>query len=141
MVSAKSIYAPNETRIDNAPAFSDESLALQFADLHADDLRYVAAWGKWLHWEGSHWEFEDTALAFDLARQICRESALACNERDTMRVALASARTVAAVERLAKSDRRLAATIDQWDSDPFALATPDGVVDLRTGGTKASSPD
>jgi hypothetical protein len=30
------------------PAFSDEALALRFADLHADDLRYVAAWGKWL---------------------------------------------------------------------------------------------
>ncbi len=31
-----------------APAFSDEALALRFAERHADDLRYVAAWGRWL---------------------------------------------------------------------------------------------
>src|SRR5262245_32953032 len=33
----------------DAPAFSDEALALHFADQYAKDLRYVAAWGRWLH--------------------------------------------------------------------------------------------
>ena len=27
------------------PKFTDEALALRFAELHVDDLRYVAAWG------------------------------------------------------------------------------------------------
>jgi putative DNA primase/helicase len=40
---------------------------------------------------------------------------------------------VTAVERLARSDRRLAATVDQWDRDPWLLNTPDGTIDLRTG--------
>jgi len=31
---------------------TDEALAQRFAELHADDLRYVAAWGRWLHWIG-----------------------------------------------------------------------------------------
>lgn len=35
------------------PAFSDEALALRFADQHAHDLRYVAAWGRWLSWRGN----------------------------------------------------------------------------------------
>lgn len=48
-------------------------------------------------------------------------------------VALASAKTVAAVERLARADRRVAATVDQWDADPWLLNTPTGIVDLRTG--------
>jgi hypothetical protein len=30
-----------------APAFSDEALALRFAERHAGELRYVAAWGRW----------------------------------------------------------------------------------------------
>jgi hypothetical protein len=30
------------------PEFSDEALALRFAERHADNLRYVATWGKWL---------------------------------------------------------------------------------------------
>ena len=46
---------------------------------------------------------------------------------------LTSAKTVAAVERMARADRRLAATVDQWDADPWLLNTPAGVIDLRTG--------
>jgi putative DNA primase/helicase len=37
------------------------------------------------------------------------------------------------VERLARSDRRHAATVEQWDVNPWLLNTPGGVVDLRTG--------
>lgn len=40
---------------------------------------------------------------------------------------------VTAVESLARADRRLAATIDQWDPDIWLLNTPAGIVDLRTG--------
>jgi putative DNA primase/helicase len=114
------------------PAFTDEALALQFAEKHADDLRYVAAWGKWLSWTGTHWQLDDTLKAFDRARRICRAASAACN-RPKIAAAIASAKTVAAVERLAKADRRLAATVDQWDADPWLLNTPGGGVDLRTG--------
>ena len=34
------------------PAFTDEALALHFAEARAEDLRYVAAWSKWLMWDG-----------------------------------------------------------------------------------------
>src|SRR5277367_6228691 len=43
------------------------------------------------------------------------------------------AKTVAAVQNLARADRRLAATMEQWDMDPWLLNTPDGVVELHTG--------
>jgi putative DNA primase/helicase len=120
-----------------APAFSDEALVLLFAERHAGDLRYVAAWARWLSWTGTHWRFDDTLRAFDLARQVIRDAASQCNKAKM----IASAKTVAAVERLARSDRRLAATVDQWDADPWLLNTPDGVVDLRTGETRAHQLD
>ena len=47
---------------------------------------------------------------------------------------------MAAVERLAKADRRLAATVDQWDANPWVLGTPGGVIDLRTGKVRLSAP-
>ncbi len=125
---------------ERAPAFSDEALALRFAERHANGLRYVAAWGKWLSWTGTHWRLDDTLNAFDLARQIARETASKCNKPKIASV-IASAKTVAAIERLAKSDRRLAATIDQWDADPWLLNTPIGVVDLRTGRLRPHRPD
>jgi putative DNA primase/helicase len=114
------------------PAFTDEALALRFAEEHEADLRYVAPWGRWLHYDATRWRFDDTLLAFDLARRVCRRAAAECSRPKVAKL-IASAKTVAGVERLAKADRRLAATIDQWDSDPWLLNTPGGVVDLRTG--------
>jgi len=114
------------------PDHTDEALALAFAERHAGDLRYVASWGRWLIWDGQRWKFDETLRAFDLSRAICREAAAKC-KKSKLAAVLASAKTVAAVERLAKADRRLAATQDQWDADPWFLNTPGGVVDLRTG--------
>ena len=121
------------------PAFTDEALALRFAERHETDLRYVAAWGRWLHYDGQRWQFDNTLLAFDRARKVCREAAAECNKQKVVNV-IASAKTVAAIERLAKADRRMAATIDQWDADPWLLNTPKGVVDLRTGAIRSHRP-
>jgi putative DNA primase/helicase len=57
-----------------------------------------------------------------MARVICREAANACNKSGTAKT-LASAKTVAAVERLAKADRKLAATFEQWDTDLNKITT------------------
>ncbi len=42
-----------DTTAKQAPAFSEDALALRFSKRHADDLRYVAAWSKWLQWDGT----------------------------------------------------------------------------------------
>ena len=129
--------------VDNAPkppAFSDEALALAFTGQHKDELRYVAAWGRWMRWDGARWKYDQTLTTFDRARAICREMSSKCNEK-RLSMRLAEARTVAAVERLARSDRHHAATADQWDSDPWILNTPHGVVDLKTGDMRAHRRD
>ena len=46
----------------------------------------------------------------------------------------------AAVQTLARADRRIAATVDQWDADPWLLNTPDGIVNLRDGTVRKSDP-
>ena len=60
--------------------------------------------------------------AFDMARLLCREAANAGNKSGVAKT-LASAKTVAAVERLAKADRKIAATFEQWDTDPDKFNT------------------
>ena len=79
--------------------------------------------------------------AFDRARVICREIALDCDKPASE---VASAATVAAVERLAKADRRLAATAAQWDANDWLLNTGDdetaATFDLRTGDSRPPDP-
>jgi putative DNA primase/helicase len=118
--------------IDTAPPQSEEALALAFAERHADTLRYVAKWGQWFAWDGTCWRVDETRKVFSMARELCREVAADVN-KPSERKRIASAKTRAAVVSLAAEDRRLVATIAQWDADPWLLNTPGGVVDLRTG--------
>lgn len=113
------------------PANSEDALALAFVDQHVDNLRYIAEWNRWHQWDGMRWRRDRTEIAFDLARQICRDAAAEAQTSDRKR--LASASTVAAVARLARADRRIAATVEEWDTDPDLLNTPGGVVYLPTG--------
>ena len=104
------------------PAFSDEALAQRFARRFADELRYVAAWKRWHAWTGVTWALDTTLDARDKARTVCRAAA---SETDKLNIQIrvASAKTAAAVERLAEADRRIAATVDQWDADPDTFNT------------------
>ena len=124
---------------DLAPEFSDDALALEFTARHRDELRYVAKWGAWLHWDGMRWKFEETFRAFDLARAVARDFANACRD-PSQKPKIASAGKVAAICTLARADRAHAATADIWDSDEWALNTPGGIVDLRTGDILAHDP-
>jgi len=122
---------------ETIPAFSEEALALQYAEQHAPRVRYVSEWGKWMLWDGSCWKQDNTLHALDLARQLCRKAAAHANQ-DAER--LANRATSANVASLARTDRRLAATADQWDANPWLLNTPNGTVDLRTGNLRECAP-
>jgi putative DNA primase/helicase len=137
---AKARAAVNERQPGLAPAFSEEDLALRFAERHAGDGRYVAKWNHWYRYDGTRWIVDETRETFSLARNLCREEANKIN-KPRERKAIANAKTRTAVVSLAGEDRRLAATIDQWDADPWLLNTPNGVVDLRTGECRDHRPD
>jgi putative DNA primase/helicase len=122
-----------------APAFSDEALAQQFADIHANELRYVPEWNKWYGYDGKVWAQDKTLIHYRCARKICRQAAAGCNDNKAR--TLASAKTVNAVATLARADLRIAATTDQWDADPWLLNTPGGVVNLATGKLHQHHPE
>jgi putative DNA primase/helicase len=115
------------------PRFSEESLALRFSRQYADSLRYVNEWGRWMSWDGCRWREDRTLDVFDRVRATCRQASAECGNDERTGIRLASKLTVAAVERLTQSDRRHAATAEQWDLDPWLVNTPVGTVELRTG--------
>lgn len=111
---------------------TDDALALSFVEHHSD-LRFVADWGHWLRWDSKRWAKDNTLQVFDEVRKHLREHDNP-NLNESRKRELSSAKTVSAVERLARSDRRTAATSDQWDADDWVINTPTGIVDLNTGG-------
>ena len=117
-------------------AFSDDAVAFDLAKQHGLDWRYVAEWGKWLHWSGQSWQTDKTYKVFDLVRMHCRQimhynvgNVLSPGQKRN----LTSKRTFAAVEGVLRTDPVLATTAEQWDADPWILSTPNGVIDLKTG--------
>ena len=129
------------------PATPD-ALALWYAGAYRGALRYVAAWKRWMAWDGKRWRADDTLLAADHARTICgraagrvREDAADARTAARLQERLAGAALPAQVERLARADRALAAEPHQWDRDPDLLNTPAGIIDTRTGEALPHAPE
>lgn len=110
---------------------------------HADDLRFVPAWG-WLAWDGRRWtpdEAEATRRAIRTAREILLEAAGI--ENRTEQAALVrwglTSQNVGRIEAMLKLGRvheRIAARPEQFDGDPWLLNVANGTIDLRTGGLR-----
>ena len=111
---------------------SDDALALGFVKANTN-LRYTAAWGRWHEWDGTHWREDRTVEVFDHVRRYLRTIA---NTRADSATRLRNSGTVSAVEKLARSDRAYACVPEQWDADDWALSTPGGIVDLKTGNIR-----
>jgi putative DNA primase/helicase len=114
------------------PQYSEDALAMRFSAKFADSLRYVALFGKWYEWKSPVWREDTTLNVYDLVRTVCREEAavVPAKERNVAKQ-MCHGKTVAAVEKLARSDRRHAATKDEFDAWPWLLNTPDGLFDLK----------
>jgi phage/plasmid-associated DNA primase len=74
------LQTQDDAETEQIIAASEDALALRFAERHGSTLRYVAAWGRWLAWDGRRWCFDSTLDAFDRVRRICREAASEANE-------------------------------------------------------------
>ena len=140
-----------ESVADPLSAPTQDALAVWFASAYRERLRYVGAWKRWMEWDGRRWRADATLLATDLARAVCGQAAGAVRDASDLSdpsaaaaralQRLGSAALPAAIERLARTDRALAAAPDQWDKDPDLLNTPDGIVNTRTGALSPHRPD
>ena len=119
-----------------APEYSHDDIALAFSRTNDGDLIFVPTWGHWLKWDVCRWRPDDTLRVYDLARAECRSAAARLGNEKPLARELTAAGTVAAIERLARSDRRHARRAEDFDADAWALNTPAGVIDLRSGAMR-----
>lgn len=111
---------------------TEDGLARALVAHHGDVLRYCPQRGKWLRWDEHLWRWDDEETHRELTRALARKLPDSENWR-TFRKRGLSASGVAGVVRLAQSDTKIAVSFERLDSDPWALNTPHGVIDLRTG--------
>lgn len=133
----------NVTPIQPVPLaeLSDAFLADHFRQVYGPDLRYVAAWGKWFHWDGHLWVPDRKLMVADCVRECCVEVAAAYIMSNPGQAKSASSgKTISAVEKLVRADRQLAAVPEQFDANAWLLNTPECVVDLKTGVTRPHDP-
>jgi D5 N terminal like/Domain of unknown function (DUF6371) len=99
---------------------TEDNIALAFAQLHGDDLRYCHHTGAWFRWTGYVWKREDTKLAFSWARRLARELAKRSDNFKAM-LSAGKASFASGAERMAQTDRAFAVTNEIWNQDPWLL--------------------
>jgi P4 family phage/plasmid primase-like protien len=114
------------------PEFSEDSLGLRFSAIYGPALKYVDEWKRWMSWDGCVWRRDRILSVYDLVRRMVRAESAGADDPQT-RARLAAASTVAAIEKLVRSDRQHAREADAWDPNPWLLNTPSGIVNLETG--------
>ncbi|WP_394427279.1 DNA primase family protein [Streptomyces sp. SGAir0957] len=126
---------------------SDRGNAKLFVRLYANDYRHVPGIG-WYRWDTTRWQIdEDDSVqwaAGDLAETIATHdprghfttTALQSHRRRAL-----STTGINAMLTQAKSAPGMVLNAARLDADPYALCTPDGIVDLRTGLIKTPDPN
>jgi len=124
-------------------------MARRVVDRHGNDVRYVGPWKKWLSFNGRGvWEHDQTghveraikSEADRLVDECVRDmqyGGMAQKRRDGKeRLDLAldfyTAAKQGSVERLARTETKVVADVDQWDANPWLLSLQNGTLDLRT---------
>jgi putative DNA primase/helicase len=143
MSDAHPIYAAACLSSDT-DAFSDDATAARIAALYASEIRYCA--GAWYAWDGNRWEPGRHDRAQEIARRDARrlfEAATETKDPRCLRQAFGRLNEprIRGALKFATSDAALLERADALDAADYALNTPTGIVDLRTGRLRPHDPD
>jgi putative DNA primase/helicase len=128
-------------------SLSDRGNAKLFVSLYGRDFRHVPGLG-WYRWSGYRWETDEDgnvlwaagemaeSLAETDARSRYSASALRRHRRRTL-----STSGMKAMLMQAKAAPGMVLNASLLDADPYALCTPEGVIDLSTGALAPPDPE
>lgn len=113
-----------------------------FVKLYAQKFRHVHGIG-WYRWATSRWQIDDDDTvqwaAGDLAEKIATQDPTGRFTTDALHRHRRRALSTAGINAMlaqARSAPGMALSANRLDADPYALCTPDGIVDLRRGLVK-----
>jgi len=123
--------------------FTDTGCARRLLSLYGDQVRYnEEPYGKWLWWNGSHWQFDTTNKIFEYVDKMVTELYHKASEtrKGDYRDSLVNlARGLEGMKRQnslvakTKTMQGIAVSADMLDADPWLFNVANGTLDL-TGG-------
>jgi putative DNA primase/helicase len=122
--------------------FTDATNAQRLYREHGKDIRYNAAWKKWVVWNGSHWEIDEGALihtkGLETVRNIYDEVLKTDDYRERIEIEKyamlsESMRRREAFVRAASFIKELNITSDDLDPNPWLLNVKNGTINVTTG--------
>ncbi|WSQ41499.1 phage/plasmid primase, P4 family (plasmid) [Streptomyces sp. NBC_01224] len=126
---------------------SDRGNAKLFVKLYANDYRHVPGIG-WYRWDTTRWQIDedDTVVwaAGDLAENIASHDARGLFTTTALQQHRRRALSTTGMNAMltqAKSAPGMVLNAARLDADPYALCTPQGIVDLRTSLIKTPDPN
>jgi putative DNA primase/helicase len=145
---ARRFDGANDHAVASPADYADDVLARDFSAEHADQIKYTAKRGVWNIWNGVYWKPDTTLEIVAKVREFAEEKARKLlrdfpddSYASILAAQLRSRAKISAIEALARSDARHRAETGLWDQNRWILATPGGVVDLRTGKLRAARPE
>ncbi len=134
------LTAPMRTaREPSVSEATEVDVARGFAKDNPDVMRYDHSDKGWCLWDRAAgvWRRDETGKAFAAIAEYVRQARALLGGLDK---AMATRSFISSVEQLARIDPRLACSSAIWDTDPWLLGVPGGVVDLRTGRLLPADP-
>ncbi|MFC7896656.1 phage/plasmid primase, P4 family [Streptomyces sp. NPDC057381] len=139
-------HRPDSARGLLPDSLTDRGFAELFVKAYADTYRYVPGLG-WYHWSGTHWRPDEdgTVLwaAGDLAESLASSDPRGRYSDAVLRRHRSRSLSTTGINAMlvqAGSAPGMVLGAARLDRDPYALCTPAGVVDLRTGVLRAPDP-
>lgn len=115
---------------------TDLANARRLVDAFGSKIRFCHPWNKWLIWDGTRWQIDDTGAIQRLAKGVADNVwhwAGAFDDKDSRRFAMRTASSTGINAMLALAESEVPISVDEMDSNPWLLNFPNGTLDLRTG--------
>jgi putative DNA primase/helicase len=129
---------------------TDLGNARRLVRLCGRDIRYVHEWCSWLVWDSGHWRKDNDGSVMRMAKATVEDMFVEAskvndeNRRAALRkwaIGCQSAPRLAAMIKLAESERGVVLSATRLDVDPYLLGVQNGVIDLRQLAFRAATPE
>jgi putative DNA primase/helicase len=141
-IGDESIYYRLDLLKKGQVQYTDATNAARLVKEHGRDIRYNAAWKKWVVWDVNHWQMDDGALihekGLEMVRGIYDEMLKTSDYRDRIEIEKyailsESVRRREAFVKAASWIKALNITSEDLDKNPWLLNVKNGTIDMSTG--------